>query len=530
MGKRADNVRDFIEGFCTLKDGSPFIVQSWQMDFLRGLYPDKPGAPRTVTRGCLSTGRKNGKTTFISALKLCHVVGPEASPGGRVRSVATTLRQAAFSFKHMRRMVLASEHLKKRIEIRNSSHSLWCMKNGVGYEAVGSIASASQGDEPDFWVYDELAQAGNLDLYDALDRGQGSVQGEGLGVVMSTYSDDPGNPLAEIIEMVRNGQKAGGMKHWRLDLYTSDPEADPYDWDTIKQANPNLGVSLSIPSVEKEIEEAKANAGKRIKYRAYRLNQNTGSETSLCDPMVWKKCEIKTPQAEMLRDLEGEYVRLGLDLSDKKDLTSLAYWFDDHNYLASDNWLPGDTIAEREMEDRVPYREWRDMGYIEAIPGKVIRHEVILRRLREVSKRYKVTSFRYDRYRMAPLLADLEQESVSLNDVEFGMGYRSMSPAIEFFEEKLLSGELQHSGNPVLSMAIYNCKVEVNPTSIQAERRPAKGARKQNRIDPVVAALASMAPLGEKPPVTASRLINPDLAKKGLEHFLRKKAGEGDAG
>ena len=406
------------------------------------------------------------------------------------------------------------------------------LNNGVVFEVVATRTGALQGDNPALWIYDEIAEAKDLRIYDALDLAQGAVPGGGLGLVISTYTDEPGNPLGDLMHMVKNGKLNGGMKHWHQAVYSADPEADPYDWDNIKLANPNLGVSLSVASVKREIEEAKLLPAKRISFRARRLNLNVGNEASLCDPMVWKGAACDIPDHKMREQLKGEQVTMGLDLSDTKDLTALGLWWPDHDFASVDAWLPLDTLDQRSHEDRVPYSEWAEMGYLRTIPGPVIRHEVIFDRFEELAKTYIIRSLRFDRWRMAQLLTMLEARHVSITTDEFGQGYRDMAPAVEEFENRLLSGRLIHSDHPVLSMGIYNCKVAMNPTSLSAERKPSKGGSKHNRIDPAVALIMAMAVRGEKDPVKGSDLFSNAMLHGDLEALARGDHidGEGAAG
>ena len=146
MGRRADNVIQFIELACTKEDGSPLLLSQWQKDYIQACYPGEPAQPRTITNAIQSTARKNGKSSLGSALLITHTVGPEAIPGSSVRAVATTKRQAGFLFKHMQRMVEAKEELRTRMEIKQSTMSMWCMETGVNYETMASRVGASHGD------------------------------------------------------------------------------------------------------------------------------------------------------------------------------------------------------------------------------------------------------------------------------------------------------------------------------------------------------------------------------------------------
>ena len=528
MAKRADNIIEWIQEFCTFEDGSRFILAPWQKKFIRAMYPGRPKAVRKVRRGVLSTARKNGKSSLMAALALVHLVGPEARPGTSIRTVATTLRQAGFVYKHMARMVERDPDLSQLIELKDSTMSMMCPDNMVGYETIASRATSAHGDNIAFWIYDELAQSRGLDTYEAIDRSGGAVPGGSMGIITSTNSKDPGNPLADIISMVEQGHDTGGMKHWHKAIYAADDEDDDiYSLDTVKKANPNLGVSLSLEEVMGEIEEAQLSPTKRAEYRAYRLNQTAGPQARLCDPLVWRQAALKGPvtQEQMLADLRGEVCNVGLDLSDTKDLTSLGMHFPAAQFLASDNWLPADTLMDRAREDRVPYAEWHKEGHLRTIPGPVIRHEVIYRRIIEVSRQYELRSLRYDRYRFAPIKRDLERDGLAAELVEFGQGYQSMSPAVEKFEQLLLAGELHHANNWVLNMAMYRCRVKINPTSIQDERKPAKAAE-HHRIDPAVAAIMAVADLGEKGPVHASWLFSQDLVGKDLADFAQGENGD----
>ena len=167
------------------------------------------------------------------------------------------------------------------------------------------------------------------------------------------------------------------------------------------------------------------------------------------------------------------------------------------------------------------------MGYLRTIPGPVIRHEVIFDRFEELARTYTIRSLRFDRWRMAQLLSMLEQRHVSIATDEFGQGYRDMAPAIEEFENRLLSGRLHHADHPVLSMGIYNCKVAMNPTSLSAERKPSKGNSKHNRIDPAVALIMAVAVRGEKPPIKGSSLFSHDMLHGDIEALARGETGDG---
>jgi hypothetical protein len=66
--------------------------------------------------------------------------------------------------------------------------------------------------------------------------------------------------------------------------------------------------------------------------------------------------------------------------------------------------MPGDELAEREDRDKVPYRVWRDRGYLEtrAEARRSIRRRS-RRRFTRSAREYDVQEIGYDRWRIEDL-------------------------------------------------------------------------------------------------------------------------------
>jgi phage terminase large subunit-like protein len=72
--------------------------------------------------------------------------------------------------------------------------------------------------------------------------------------------------------------------------------------------------------------------------------------------------------------------------------------------------------------------------------------------------------------------------------VEFGQGYKDMSPAVEAFEEALLNGRLVHPNHPVLNWCAGNA---VTTSDDAGNRKPSK-EKANGRIDAIVAAIMAV--------------------------------------
>lgn len=150
-------------------------------------------------------------------------------------------------------------------------------------------------------------------------------------------------------------------------------------------------------------------------------------------------------------------------------------------------WLPGDGLAEKSRNDRVPYDVWARDGWLETTPGRSIEYEFIAHHLREVFDSCDVQALAFDRYNMRFLKPWLERvgftESELERFVEFGQGFASMSPALRELESKILNAQLKHGNHPVLAMCANNATVVQDP----AENRKFVKSRASGRIDGMVA-------------------------------------------
>jgi phage terminase large subunit-like protein len=72
--------------------------------------------------------------------------------------------------------------------------------------------------------------------------------------------------------------------------------------------------------------------------------------------------------------------------------------------------------------------------------------------------------------------------------VEFGQGFKSMSPAAKNFERLVLSGKVHHDANPILRWNLDNTVVEADAAE---NIKPSKGKSTQ-RIDGIVASVMAL--------------------------------------
>lgn len=471
-------------------EGGPFVLRKFQKDFIRDVYGREDEAGRRfVRRAILSMGRKNGKSVLIAALALVHLIGPEAITNGEIYSAANDREQASLIFKYAAQIVRSDPELLQYIKIVDSTKTMVCFGNGSIYRAISAEAGTKYGLNPTVVIYDELAQARNRDLYDALDTSM-AARLEPLFVVISTQSNDPNHILSQLIDDGLSGRDKSTVCH----LYAVPDEADGVfeDKKLWKLANPALGDFRSLDEMQTAAKRAQRMPTFESSFRNLYLNQRISPETPLISKSEWLACK---------GDSEinlGEEIYLGLDLSAREDLTALVAVSNGSNErVKAWFWKPKDELINHERRDRVPYTVWERQGYIETTPGRAIEYDWIAERLAQIIVDYKVVGLAFDRHRMKDLISSMQRVGVdfyvekkdnpmsgALRLVDWGQGYVDMTPAVEAILMSILNRRFVHDGNPVLTWNFANAMT----ISDAAGNRKIDKSATRFRIDGAIAA------------------------------------------
>lgn len=472
--------------------GEPFTLRQWQRSFIRAVYGPRKAGRRVVRRAILSMGRKNGKTMLTAALSLVHLLGPESEPNGRIYSAANDNAQAALIFEYMEQLIKAEPELLTYLDVIPSTKTIRAVDNGSVYRALSAEAGTKYGLNPTMVIYDELSQAANTRLYDALATSMGARK-EPLFIIISTQSADPQHILSQLIDQ-------GLSQHDRSTycrLYTvpeaATAEADDHltnerKW---KLANPALGDFRDLDEMRMAADEAIRLPVREAAFRNLYLNQRIHAESPLIPRAEWLACKGEATIRH------GERVYLGLDLSGTTDLTALvAVSADGGDRVLPVFWKPQAMLIEHEGRDRVPYTVWKAQGHLDTTPGSAIEYEWVAHRIMDLAKTHTVVGMAFDRYRIDYIKNAFtrvgfewyedgkdEPRAGALRLVGWGQGYKDMTPAVEALEASVLQRRLVHDGHPVLTWNISNAICISDP----AGNRKLDKSAVRFRIDGVVA-------------------------------------------
>ena len=487
MGElRSERNARWIEEYCRIPEGAlvgqPVKLTDHQRQWLADIY-DSP--TRTFI---LSMPRKNAKTAFSAFLLLLHLCGPEARRNSQLYSAAMSRDQAAILFGYAAKCVRLSEGLIDFVGIRDTKKELYCPGLGTVYKALSKESATAYGLSPAFAVHDELGQVRGprSELYEAIESAAGAQEAP-LSIIISTQAPSPGALLSQLIDDAQNGTD----KAIKARVYAAPMDADPFDEETIRACNPHYDEFMNRDEVLAQAQRASRMPSLEASFRNLILNQRVEATDPFVSRAVWKE------NGAQPEPMHGKPVYGGLDLSSVSDLTALVLLTPDGDVEAT-FWQPEDGLREKSQKDRVPYDVWAQQGDLQTCPGRTIDYQWVAHQLREVFDEYDVRAIAFDRWGMKHLVPWLERAGFTEDEMErfvdFGQGYRDMSPALRQLESMLLDQKLRHGNQPVLTMCAANAVVQQDPAG---NRKLAKD-RSSGRIDGMVALAMAVGAMTER--------------------------------
>jgi phage terminase large subunit-like protein len=465
--------------------GKPIRLVEFQECFFYSIF-DNPAITR---RAFLIMARKNGKTALIAIILLCFLIGPEALQNSQIVSGALSRDQAALVWNLANKMLSLNPELEDVTHVIPSGKKLIGKSRNVEYKALSAEGKTNHGLSPVCGILDEMGQVrGPYDSFiEAVETSQGAWENP-LLLIISTQAPTNGDWLSIQLDDAENSQDPRIVAH----VYAAPEDCELDDEEAWVMANPALGLFLNKNELIDGAEKAKRLPSFSNSFQNLHLNKRIDIETPFVSRMTWESNGLK-PES-----LVGEKVYGGLDLSAVSDLTGLVL-VGEAGDVEVKAWLPKEGIVEKSRNDRVPYDVWAKEGLLTLTPGKSIQYEWVATELRRVFDAYDVVQINFDRYNMKFLRPWLEKAGFTEKDMEkfndFGQGFVSMSPALRSLETSLLQSELKHGMNPILTMCMGNCVVEMDA----AGNRKFTKKKSTGRIDLAVClAMAEDARLAHK--------------------------------
>jgi len=490
---RVERMIAFLENLPVTKGilaGKKMRLLPNQRKFIEEIYGrlSKDGR-RKIRLAIKSEPRGGGKTGLAAGIALAHLLGPEAEQRGEIYSASYSKMQSAICFAEMKAIVDAVPEFAERVNIMRHRKILEVMSgDGAGsvYESLSADDKRAHGLSPSLFVYDEMAQAPNADLFDNLRTAMGK-RSESLGIVISTQAANDTHPLSQLIDDALLDVDPSVY----LQLAAAPKDADIFDEQVWFACNEALGKFLDLNEFRSQAAQAKRLPSFRAKFCNLRLNMRIDANTQFIADGDWMLCDQPVDK----RDLIGP-CHAGLDLSSTTDMTALCLFWPETGAIKAFFWLPEEGLLDRDRKEGGHYRLWRDAGLLETTAGRAINFKAIIKRLAEVAVEYDLKACAYDRAFIKTFNAQCAEQGVLLPLEEFGQGFVSMAQPVQALEAAVLDRRIHHGGHPILRWQIANVAIEMDPAG---NRKPSK-KRAIGHIDGVVALLMAMGSATRTPP------------------------------
>lgn len=473
---RGELVIEFIQTYCLTPEGEhvgkPIVLAPFQKKFIKEIYDNRHGTRRAY----LSIARKNGKTALIAGILLAHLVGSEAKLNSQIVSGAQSRDQAALVFNLAAKMVQLSPVLSELVRIVPSSKRLIGLPMNVEYRALAADGTTAHGLSPILAILDEVGQVRGSqdDFIDAITTSQGAHK-EPLLVAISTQAASDADLFSQWIDDADKSHDPKIVSH----VYAAKQNADVLDQQAWRDANPALGLFRSMSDLEEQAKQAARMPSTENTFRNLILNQRVSTVTPFISKNVWDSNSGK------VLGFADTPVWCGLDLSARTDLTALVIigkiagiWHTQCHF-----WTPENGLSDRSKRDRQPYDVWVRQDYMHTTPGSTVDYEFVAQDISIILQELNVKSIAYDRWRITLLKKEFDNLGIELPLVEWGQGFKDMSPAIDTLESELLNGRIAHGNHPVLTMCAANAVISKDA----AGNRKLDKHKATGRIDGLVA-------------------------------------------
>lgn len=486
----ASHVLSFFPKFCRHSkgewSGKPVELATWQAFWLAVEFGwQREDGRRRFRTWYEEVARKNGKSTKLAGLGL-YLFAADKEPGAEVYTAATKLEQAKITHAEAEMMVSQSPHLKRLIE--NHKNKLFIPGTSNKFVPLGADAKTADGLNVHAAIVDELHAHPTRELWDVLDTARGARRNSLMHAITTAGFNQEGsicleqrNYLIQILEGAIDDDSFGGV------IYTLDAEDDWFDERNWIKANPNLGVSVSIEELRSQATKARSVPAALNNFLTKRLNVWTQALESWIPLDSWDKCADEIHEDE----LEGRVCFGGLDLASKTDVAAWILLFPP--VKPGEKWrvltrlfVPEDNLLVRDQKDRVPYTAWARQGHIIATPGSVIDQEAIRTQIIADAGKFDLQAIGYDEWNAGKIATELTEDGLVM--VALSQNFQNLSEPSKELEAKVLSGDLQHGGHPVLRWMAGNVVVLRDTND---NYRPNK-KKSRERIDGIVALIMAL--------------------------------------
>lgn len=473
---------EFIEKFCKHSKGKwagkPVILDLWQKVIVQSIFGFVDiNNIRKYKEVLVIVARKNGKSTLLSAIALYMLFGDKEG-GAQVCCVASKKDQAKIVFNEAKNMVIQSPALSKHIKKRKSD--LYVPITFSTFEPLASDSNTLDGLNMHCGIIDELHSIKDRNIYDVSKQSMSARQQPILfiistaGFVRGSIYDD----MYEYAENVLNGIVLD--ERFLCFIYELDARREWTNEEDWQKANPALNTIKSIEYMQENVQRAKDDKT----YLPTVLTKDFNvRETGVGSWLNFE--DINNTETFDISEFYNTYAVAGVDLSSVGDLTCATVLIRKNKkiFCLQMYWIPEEKAEQKEKEDHVPYKIWKNNGYIRFCSGNKVNYSDVTAWFIELREKYHIYVLwcGFDSWNAEYWVKEMRNNSFTLEEVI--QGAKTMSSPMKLLASELEAKDINYNNNPILKWCLTNTQIEIDKNE---NIRPVKGKNQKQRIDGAV--------------------------------------------
>ena len=479
--KKGERPIEFIETFCKQSEGEigkPIKLELFQKAYLQALFGFvyRDTGYRRFNETIFLVGRKNGKTTMLSAIALYMMIA-DGEGSAECYSVATKKDQASKAFKSACSMRAQSPDIRAIVNKRRTD--MYMPTTFSSFEALSSDSDTLDGLNSHLVIIDELHAIKDRNLYEVMKQSTSSRR-QPL-VVMITTAGTVRECIFDDIYNYANNILNGTIKNdsFLPVLYELDKTEEWKNIECWQKANPGLGTIKQYKYLVEQVERAKDDlSGKKgILCKDFNIRSNTEEK--------WLDFDTVNNETKFdIDELRGSYAIGGADLSSTTDLTcaTLLVIKNDIKYVIQQYFIPRNKLEEKIQDDKVPYDVWEKRGLLTICDGAKVNYSDVTNWFLKMHNEFDISAYwvGYDPWGSQYWIDEMKESGFEMEQVV--QGARTMSNPMKQLEADLKEKKVIYDNNPILKWCLLNTSIEIDKND---NIRPVKKKSRQ-RIDGAV--------------------------------------------
>ena len=468
--------------------GERVRLEPWQIFVVCSLFgwADSRSHARRFRIFYLEVPRKNGKSFLLACIALyCFLT--DGVEGAECYSAARTYTQASLVWKAAKQMLPLSRVLNRRVGPHRSL--ALSLADGSIFRPVHSDALSQEGLDPNFACMDELHTHRTPEMWNVFADAMGARPQPLMGSITTAGSNVDGVCFEQrmyvqrILDGWRDDEQFFADERYFGIVFGADEEDDWQDPATWRKANPNLGVSIAIDTIEHDARLARSSAQKLADFKTKRLCLWVGAGTPFFD---MAKFDTGADPALTLDAMEGKPCWMAVDLAARFDIAGFNLQFDLGGGHVADFhrlYLPKGLIdtGGRMSQFQANMLDWERRKELTLTEGDTLDFTRLEDDLRAAAKRFNPHWMAFDPW-SPQTMQRMSDEGFPA--IAVPQNAKQLSPPMKELLALMLDGKYHHPGNHLVRWSYANVHANEDHNENVFPRKERRGS--PQKIDAAV--------------------------------------------